>query len=484
MLPKSYIREVWNKAVMPFLDFFTIVGFALFTYKLRYDWQISLFSDSEIFSKNRVTTYNDFFSVSIIFAVFCVIYFAFSGLYQIHKRISVAKEFFSIALGVLIVMGWLVVFLFFNEYAQNFIVYNTVRLSRFLTSFGTIIIILGLYSQRLILRLATLLFKFSGLFDIQTLFIGNHPESIIQSLKKAPNFNVLKVYNKFEEDDYLDVQTLIESHNIEVIYINYDTPYFKDIIHLCERYKIQTFIFEANLKDMDNISYRPKYLKDQLYLELRYSGLEGWGIVSKRIFDVFFSLAFITVFGWLYILIGILIYAEDKGNPVYLSKRVGPDGKEFDVYKFRRLKMKYCTTDDNKAALEFEKELIATNDIRNDGVLYKITEDPRATKVGELLEKTSLDEIPQFFNVLIGNLSVVGPRPHQPREVEKYQVHHFKVLNIKPGITGLAQINGRSDLSFEQEVVFDSDYVKNWSFWLDLKIIIATPLRLIRGHKN
>jgi lipopolysaccharide/colanic/teichoic acid biosynthesis glycosyltransferase len=484
MLPKSYIREVWNKAVMPFLDFFTIVGFALFTYKLRYDWQISLFSDSEIFSKNRVTTYNDFFSVSIIFAIFCVIYFAFSGLYQIHKRISVTKEFFSIALGVLIVMGWLVVFLFFNEYAQNFIVYNTIRLSRFLTSFGTVIIILGLYFQRIVLRTVTLMFKFSGLFDIQTVFIGKHPLSNINSLRKAPNFNVLRVYNTFEEEDFCDIQTAIENHSIEEIYINYSVPYFKDVIHLCERYKIQTFIYEANLKDLDNISYRPKYIKDHLYLELRFSGLEGWGIISKRIFDVMFSLGFIVVFGWLYLLIGVMIYFEDKGNPLYLSRRVGPDGNEFDVYKFRRLKMKFCTTDDNKAALEFEKELIATKDIRNDGVLYKIANDPRTTKMGELLEKTSLDEIPQFFNVLIGNLSVVGPRPHQPREVEKYQVHHFKVLNIKPGITGLAQINGRSDLSFEQEVVFDSEYVKNWSFWLDLKIILATPIRLIRGHKN
>jgi lipopolysaccharide/colanic/teichoic acid biosynthesis glycosyltransferase len=186
----------------------------------------------------------------------------------------------------------------------------------------------------------------------------------------------------------------------------------------------------------------------------------------------------------LYILIALAIYIEDKGNPFYSSKRIGPNGKPFDVFKFRRLKMKYCTTDNNLEALKLEQELIATKDMRNDGVLYKIKDDPRSTKVGTFLEKTSLDELPQFFNVLFGSLSVVGPRPHQPREVDKYQPHHFKVLNIKPGITGLAQINGRSDLTFDQEVVFDSEYVNNWSFWLDLAIILKTPLILIKGHKN
>jgi lipopolysaccharide/colanic/teichoic acid biosynthesis glycosyltransferase len=104
--------------------------------------------------------------------------------------------------------------------------------------------------------------------------------------------------------------------------------------------------------------------------------------------------------------------------------------------------------------------------------------------VGKFIEKYSLDELPQFINVLLGNMSVVGPRPHQPREVAKYANHHFKVLNIKPGITGLAQINGRSDLSFEDEVSYDTFYVEHWSFWLDLWIVCCTPfVILFKSHK-
>ena len=101
------------------------------------------------------------------------------------------------------------------------------------------------------------------------------------------------------------------------------------------------------------------------------------------------------------------------------------------------------------------------------------------------MEKTSLDELPQFFNVLLGNMSLVGPRPHQPREVAQYQKHHQRVLDIKPGITGLAQISGRSDLSFDQEVELDTYYIENWSLLLDLRILLKTPfVVLFRKHRN
>ena len=148
------------------------------------------------------------------------------------------------------------------------------------------------------------------------------------------------------------------------------------------------------------------------------------------------------------------------------------------------MKKEFCVTDDNAKALEVEQKLIEQKDIRGD-VLYKIKDDPRTTRVGRFIEKYSLDELPQFINVLIGNMSVVGPRPHQLREVAKYSSHHFKVLNIKPGLTGMAQINGRSDLSLDQEVAFDTYYVENWSFFLDLEIIFKTPfIVLFKRHKG
>ena len=134
--------------------------------------------------------------------------------------------------------------------------------------------------------------------------------------------------------------------------------------------------------------------------------------------------------------------------------------------------------------LEYEKKLIAQKSKRQ-GPLYKILNDPRRTKVGRFMEKTSLDELPQLFKVVIGNMSLVGPRPHQAREVAKYAGYQKHVLDIKPGLTGLAQISGRSDLSFEDEVKLDTYYIENWSLKLDLWIMLKTPfVVLTKKHKN
>ena len=108
--------------------------------------------------------------------------------------------------------------------------------------------------------------------------------------------------------------------------------------------------------------------------------------------------------------------------------------------------------------------------------MYKIVNDPRNTRVGDFLERTSLDDLPQIFNVLEGEMSLVGPRPHQPREVRKYAKHHFEVLNAKPGLTGMAQVNGRSNLDFEEEVKLDRYYIENWTLLLDIKILLKTRL--------
>ena len=137
----------------------------------------------------------------------------------------------------------------------------------------------------------------------------------------------------------------------------------------------------------------------------------------------------------------------------------------------------------NKKSLKFLEELIKKQSIKT-GPLYKIKDDPRKTIFGAFLEKYSIDELPQFFNVLKGEMSLVGPRPHQPLEVEKYQDYAKRVLTIKPGITGMAQVSGRSDLTFEDEVRLDIFYIENWSLWGDVKIILKTIPALLGARKN
>ena len=165
---------------------------------------------------------------------------------------------------------------------------------------------------------------------------------------------------------------------------------------------------------------------------------------------------------------------------------MGGDGKLFPVYKFRYMKKELCTdphTEEGKKALEYENKLIAENSIRK-GPLYKIKNDPRKTRVGAFIEKYSIDELPQLFNVLQGDMSLVGPRPHQKREIEKYNEYHRRLLTIKPGITGMAQISGRSDLQFEDEYKLDVFYIENWSLLLDIQICLKTVLVLFRRRMN
>jgi lipopolysaccharide/colanic/teichoic acid biosynthesis glycosyltransferase len=156
-------------------------------------------------------------------------------------------------------------------------------------------------------------------------------------------------------------------------------------------------------------------------------------------------------------------------------KRVGQKGKLFPFYKFRTMKP-------NTHNLRYQE--LAHLNTREGTPMVKIKNDPRVTKIGRIMRKTSLDELPQLINVLKGEMSLVGPRPHLPEEVANYQKHHKFVLTIKPGITGMAQVSGRSDLDFEQEVKLDSFYIENWSLLLDLKILVQTILVVFKRYEE
>jgi exopolysaccharide biosynthesis polyprenyl glycosylphosphotransferase len=198
--------------------------------------------------------------------------------------------------------------------------------------------------------------------------------------------------------------------------------------------------------------------------------LDGWGRVFKRLFDIVISLVSIIVLSPLLLLTALLILI-DSGWPVfYISVRTGEQGrKRMHVLKFRSM----VKDADTKKA-----ELLAQNH-RRDGPLFKMKNDPRVTRIGRILRRTSIDELPQLFNVLAGHMSLVGPRPHLPEEVARYSLEQRRVFAVKPGITGLAQVSGRSDLSFEEEVRLDLQYIEEWSILLDLWIMWRTVWTLV-----
>lgn len=198
----------------------------------------------------------------------------------------------------------------------------------------------------------------------------------------------------------------------------------------------------------------------------------------KRLFDVLFSLSFILAFSPIYFLLALLIKCDSRGPILYVGKRLGKGGGYINIFKFRTMYID---------AEERLKEMLENNPKMKEEwqVFQKLHDDPRCTRVGKFLRRTSLDEFPQFLNVLLGDLSVVGPRPHYIEELEEKDNSPLKkyahlVLAVKPGITGLWQISGRSHLSYEDRVELDSLYYKKQSFFYDLKVVLKTiPLVLI-----
>jgi lipopolysaccharide/colanic/teichoic acid biosynthesis glycosyltransferase len=223
-------------------------------------------------------------------------------------------------------------------------------------------------------------------------------------------------------------------------------------------------------------------------IEFQHTPLDGWGRVLKRIYDLVAGFVLTVLFSPLMLVIALLIKIEDPDGPIiYKNERIGENGEKFFVYKFRYMRWRYCITKENphlQEALAFEKKLIEERNAREGGILYKIIDDPRKMDVGSVIERYSLDELPQFFNVLQGSMSLVGPRPHQEREVDRYSEYHRRLLTIKPGVTGMAQISGRSDLAFEDEYRLDVFYIENWSLWLDIVICLKTAGALLRRRKN
>ncbi|MFZ2446279.1 MAG: sugar transferase [Syntrophobacteraceae bacterium] len=208
-------------------------------------------------------------------------------------------------------------------------------------------------------------------------------------------------------------------------------------------------------------------------------------LLLKRLIDIVGSLGALIVFSPLFLAISIMIKLTSDGPVLFRQRRVGRYGKVFTFYKFRSM----YVNNDPAIHRDYVKKLICSSKTgagENGGSqekVFKIKNDPRITWVGRIIRKTSLDELPQFINVLRGEMSLVGPRPPIPYECEDYEIwHKRRIFDMKPGITGLWQVAGRSRTTFDEMVRLDIYYVRNWSLWLDLKILLQTPWAVVTSR--
>jgi lipopolysaccharide/colanic/teichoic acid biosynthesis glycosyltransferase len=197
----------------------------------------------------------------------------------------------------------------------------------------------------------------------------------------------------------------------------------------------------------------------------------------KRLFDIIFSLSVLVFCAPLYLVLAITISCTSSGSIFYVQERVGKNYRHFGCIKFRTMIP--------NADLVLTEMMAKSADLRQEfSENFKLKQDPRITKIGKFLRITNLDEFPQFINVLKGEMSVVGPRPLVPEEIERYGAAIDRVLTVRPGITGLWQVSGRNDISYAQRIRIDVSYVKRRNFWLDLRIVLKTILLTVMTKNN
>jgi len=204
---------------------------------------------------------------------------------------------------------------------------------------------------------------------------------------------------------------------------------------------------------------------------VKEASITGWNLAFKRASDLVISSAGLILLSPLLLLISVAIKLDSPGPILFKQVRVGKGGRRFVFHKFRSMR---------QGAEEERRQLVDQDEVV--GATFKIRHDPRCTRVGRLLRRASLDELPQFYNVLRGEMSLVGPRPALPSEVEQYQEWHRRRLEISPGITGLWQVSGRSQLTFDEMCLLDIYYLENWSPLLDLKIALKTAPAVLAGR--
>jgi exopolysaccharide biosynthesis polyprenyl glycosylphosphotransferase len=245
----------------------------------------------------------------------------------------------------------------------------------------------------------------------------------------------------------------------------------REVLKLCQEQGIKCRFIMGTLLDLSHTKMTVEYLDGEPLLTLYMGPHDGFLLRIKRIIDIIISILALTLLAPLFVIIGILIKIDSRGPIFFVQERVGYNKRLFAFYKFRTMK---SDAEKSQAKIEHLNEV--------SGPVFKIKNDPRVTKIGKILRKTSIDELPQFFNVLKGEMSLVGPRPLPIRDYKRFEQNWQKRrLSVRPGITCLWQIQGRSGLSFDKWIELDMEYIDQWSLLLDFKILVKTIPAVLRG---
>jgi exopolysaccharide biosynthesis polyprenyl glycosylphosphotransferase len=452
---------VFSALLLP-VDFVMLLAAGIATYFLR----------TRILSAFRPVLFefdlpfSEYFTLVVVVSLVFIAAYAISGLYSLRSTRGALEEFSRVVVASSAGIMSVIVFVFLRQELFN---------SRFLVLGAWFLAIVFVSAGRFLMRRLQKFFISKNNFGVhKVIVIGGDSvtEKVVNEIKNNPATGY-RIVKHLINPDVEEVKLAVANPGVDEVILanpNYPAEKVLELVDFCHENHL-IFKFVPNLYQTLTTNFVVDTFSGVPLVELRRTALDGWGKIAKRIIDIVGSAFGLVILSPLFLVIAFAIKWESEG-PVFVGLERISRNKKFKLFKFRSM---------IKDAEKYKKYLLPFNE-RSEGPLFKMKNDPRVTKVGRFLRRHRLDEFPQLWNVLKGDISLVGPRPHQPDEIARYQKHHKRVLDIKAGMTGMAQISGSSDLPFEEEVALDTLYIERWSLWQDFKILFLTFLKLFRDR--
>ena len=428
----------------------------------------------------------DFFTGKIaLLMVLTVVIFSLKGLYRLPRWASFLDEASIIASGATTAMAIVILYSFLQRFYP----------SRLIFIYAWALMIVFLLVKRLGTRTVRNVLWAHGIGTDRVLVagIGRAGQRIMEYIYSHPEvgYRIVGAVDRNPPPEHWGVATehrvirpaylgkldgiddIVREHQVDEVIIALPPTAHEDVLAIVQRCQEQSvgFTLVPDLYDLALDRVQSYEVGGLPVIGLKESRIAGLNYAIKRAMDIVIAATVLTVCAPLFAAIALAIKLDSPGPVLFAQERVGKNLRRFTCYKFRTM---YEDAEERKAELQQRYQV--------GDLLFKLKDDPRRTRVGRFLRRTSLDELPQFLNVLRGDMSVVGPRPQVPAEVMNYEEWHHRRLAVTPGLTGLWQVNGRSDLSFEEMVRLDVYYAEHWSPWLDIKLILRTIPAVILGR--
>ena len=469
------VPSTWWPALLRISDLVLIIVAFVLAYWLRYRLQWFLTVDPA--NQTDLITYIPF-GLALVFLLFCS--FQFSRVYSYRRDRIWLEEVYAIASATTI---GVVVLIILN------LAFGQLSFSRLIFLYTAVLVTLLLGISRAVIYALRgyLRNRGFGLERVVLVGVGDVGLMVMRTIAARPSLGYELV--GFLDDNPAKNQTdigrfqalgplnnfrvILQNHGIDTAIICLPWKSHRTVAHMlyvCEQSGIKAQIV-PNFFQLTKNQMQVERLDSIPLITTRSVSIAGWNLFIKRALDVTVATAILIVGLPFAALISLAIYCSSPGPIVYSQTRIGRNGQPFKIYKFRSM------IADAEAQLEKMADLNEAS-----GPLFKMRDDPRRTPLGRILRRFSMDELPNLINVLRGEMSLVGPRPNVPEEVAQYKDWHRKRLSVSPGMTGMWQVSGRSDLTFDEMVLLDIYYAENWSLTLDLGIMMRTIPKVLGGE--